>query len=417
MTGKPTSQRASKKREDILKEAVRQFNTNGYHDTRLEDISGALGKTKTSVSYHFKSKEALLEEALSASCDQVEIEFDIARDFNNGLDCVLNLVRRRAQNYANFLAGTAPPPAILLDQNRFTHTVPKALKIRFESQLSLLVDFLRLGQKDGSIAVTSPEASAFFIFNALNCIPGWLTDLPNAKHNSAIDGLCDLIRNGLYLDQKRAPAQSVFRIQQETYPEIFDRAVKNRLKRDAFLRAGTRHLNRAGYRNLSLNDIAADLGVTRGAFYYYIADKEALIEACFERSCDQIEKAFEMSKASPGRDKLEDIEQALSYLFEGHTTGLNPLVKHTLLNALKPEKRAVFEAKIKRLSAYFCEDVASATAEGTARTVDLTAVEHLLMGAIFAADQWRFSAPKAQHSGAAAAAAYFEPIFKGIAKT
>jgi len=57
------SENKATKREQILNHAISQFNAQGYYDTRLEDIARASGTGATNISYHFKSKEALLEEA------------------------------------------------------------------------------------------------------------------------------------------------------------------------------------------------------------------------------------------------------------------------------------------------------------------------------------------------------------------
>jgi AcrR family transcriptional regulator len=51
------------------------------------------------------------------------------------------------------------------------------------------------------------------------------------------------------------------------------------LRRDAFIRSGTRLIQTKGYEQMSVQDVLDDLGASRGAFYHYFPSKQALLEA------------------------------------------------------------------------------------------------------------------------------------------
>lgn len=422
MTEASSKKTVSQKRDQILSSAVGLFNERGFHDTRLEDIANELGKVKTSISYHFRSKEALYEEVFLRSCSFTAIELAEAEKHETGLECLMYLVRQRAELHAKALSGEIPPVMLLSDIKAVSDISDPSLRMEFESQIKRTCALIELGIEDGTIDVRSPEASTFFLMNILHWLPKWMASIPNARHMSAIDGLCDLLRNGISNDPNRSPSRSILRSQLDDYPAIFDRTVRNKLKKDAFLRTGTRFLNQRGFRNLSLNDVARELGVTRGAFYYYIEDKDALLESCFERNCETIEHAIALAERNSHHDSLEVIEQTLRILFEGHITDLNPLMHMNLLSAVEPVKRMAIEAKLKRLRASFSEIIANAMVDKSARTLDLDALENLLMGSISAASQWRLAVTSLQSSWkptlepVAASAAYFEPLLTGFAR-
>lgn len=422
MNTPPIKKTSSKTRDLILKQAVQLFNDRGFHDTRLEDIANELGKAKTSISYHFQSKETLYKEAFEISCAFNECELNEAEKQSTGLDRILWLVRQRADLHTRALAGKIQPIMVLSDIEVVTDMQHPGLGRLYEKQVLRLTAFIEGGNIDGSISVSSPEASTFFLLNILHWLPGWLSNIPNARHMSAIDGLCDVLRNGIAQNPNRVLGRSILRPQSEDYPAIFDRKVRNQLKRDAFLRTGTRFLNQRGFRNLSLNDISNELGVTRGAFYYYIADKDALIENCFDRSCDTIEKALQSAIRNSHHDTLEIIEQTISILFEGHITDHNPLLRMSLLSAVRPLKRVAIEARLKQIRASISEITAKAMMDGSARNLDLDSLENLLMGSIFGASQWRLAATplKASWKPAlepiGASACYFEPLLAGFAR-
>src|ERR1700688_1190136 len=67
-----------------------------------------------------------------------------------------------------------------------------------------------------------------------------------------------------------------------------------------------RELNRKGYHNTSLDDIAARLEVTKPTVYYYVTSKEQLLFQCFLAGVEQIRAAFRDTRRLqlPARQRL-----------------------------------------------------------------------------------------------------------------
>ena len=57
-------------------------------------------------------------------------------------------------------------------------------------------------------------------------------------------------------------------------------------KHERVLDEAARQLNEKGVLLTSLAEIAAKLGVTRGAMYYYVADREDLVFQCYRRAAE-----------------------------------------------------------------------------------------------------------------------------------
>jgi len=64
------------------------------------------------------------------------------------------------------------------------------------------------------------------------------------------------------------------------------------IKREAVIRAAARAFNERGYHHASIDDIAANLGVTKPTVYYYVANKEQLLFECFLAGLKPIRDAF-----------------------------------------------------------------------------------------------------------------------------
>jgi AcrR family transcriptional regulator len=63
-------------------------------------------------------------------------------------------------------------------------------------------------------------------------------------------------------------------------------------KRDAVILTAARAFNNHGYHNTSLDDIAAELQVTKPTLYYYVKNKEQLLFECFRTGLEPIRAAF-----------------------------------------------------------------------------------------------------------------------------
>ena len=119
------------------------------------------------------------------------------------------------------------------------------------------------------------------------------------------------------------------------------------VKREAVIRTAARAFNERGYHHTSLDDIAADLGVTKPTVYYYVANKEQLLFECFLAGLTPIREALRDAEGLPGtaRDRLNAVIRgyaaaiASEYgwcMVRAHDQDLGPGMRHQI-NALKSE--------------------------------------------------------------------------------
>ena len=409
------------KRQVILAEAVKQFNEQGFHDTRLEDIAQRLGAKKTNISYYFKSKEKLLEENYLRACEFSEKELEVAAMRGNGLERAIGFIRSHMQAHANALAGKQAPLALMADLASVDAPEFQIVNARYSVCVEGLKKFLEEGVADGTVGVLSTEAATFFAFNVMHWSPRWLAMVPEQLRNEGLDGICDLLRHGIANDRKRPMALPISRSSTSDSFRIFDREARNELKKEAFLRTGIRHLNRFGYRNLSLDELASELGVTRGAFYYQISDKESLLLECFKRTCAQVEKALRLGADGVDLNALDILERAMRWLFEGHITELDPLLRPNLVPRLSVGPRAIVNARLRKITASIAELLAYGIVDNSLKPVEFEAAEYIVFGSVFAASRRRFVATQLEESWrpedepVTASACYIDPLLYGLA--
>ncbi len=86
-----------------------------------------------------------------------------------------------------------------------------------------------------------------------------------------------------------------------------------KLTKDRILEASRRHFARFGFRKASLSEIAAELGVVKGALYYYVpGGKQELFDLVLQRDLDEVLAAMRAAVAAEPdpRRKLRAMAEA-----------------------------------------------------------------------------------------------------------
>jgi len=78
--------------------------------------------------------------------------------------------------------------------------------------------------------------------------------------------------------------------------EPFDREKQHGNKRRAVIRAAGEAFRRRGYHNTSMTEIAAALGLTKAALYYYVKSKEEILFECHIMVYDAFDECFAAHK-------------------------------------------------------------------------------------------------------------------------
>ena len=180
------------------------------------------------------------------------------------------------------------------------------------------------------------------------------------------------------------------------------------LKREAVVQAAARAFNTRGYHNTSLDDVAADLGVTKPTVYYYVANKEQLLFECFRTGLERIREAFRAAQRTdrPARERLDAVIRgyaeaiASDYgwcMVRAHEHDLGPELGRQI-NALKSE----IDQGIRRLLREGMED-------GSIEACDPRITAFAIAGALNGIAHWyREDQPMSPAEVAAAFARFFE---------
>ncbi len=400
------------KLQTILSEAARLFNYQGTRATTLGDIARSIGLTKTSLYYYARNKEELVYKCYLASCDAGdEIMAEAEQGAGTGLDCLCNFVRVFFARWDEIDQGRRPYTAMLVEIPTLASKHREEIETRVDKHFNTILGFVERGIEDGSVSkcVPVPTAQAFLAIVHWSYV--WYGAVAAEARPAAINQLLSLIKGGI--------SSATYQFDDILFPELstqllqgFDRDRQNDIKRNAFLQVGAMMFNQRGYVGASLDDVAEQLDVTKGAFYYHIQNKEDLLYQCFHRTLELVGEMIDRA-SKDGGNGAEKIERVLRYLFNVQHSNDGPLIAYRCLPSLSIERRneilSLTQASSDQLGAFINEGIA----DGSIRDVDPWIIENAIAGTMDAAPE--IATHMRFNDNSKISAEYLELFFNGIA--
>lgn len=371
------------KHSAILSRAAKLFNTKGARATTLSDVADKLGLTKTSLYYYVKTKEDLIYQCYDASMKQALASLDdIERRTNDPLERTLLFMRSRIDTILLALKGEGDYFAAPLELASLKDQHRNALTAEYLQMFIRVRQYIRDGIDMGLIRPCHSTTTTRALIGALDWSFYWLYEIPKEEAAKAADAVADICANGLLSVPTLFEPQKHSITPESVAPARgFDREAQNRLKQEAFFKAGTRFFNRKGFTGTSLDEIAEYLQVSKGAFYYHFTNKESLLNQCYDYSLDQLEAIYQevRDKESTATDKLDEVCRRI---FSLQNSELGPLIRYNTITALPPPIRRKVLTRTEKINDYIGEFIQMGQLEGTLRAANALVAQNMLQGAI-----------------------------------
>jgi AcrR family transcriptional regulator len=401
------------KRSAILSQAAKLFNSKGSRATTLKDIAEALGLTKTSLYYYVKTKEELIYQCYMAALDHHHNTLD-------ALDTQYDSTIERAsvfflQHFENWLAAQesrAPHIAVLLEIAALKGHHRQEVEARYIAMFKRIREYIRQGIAEGTVRECEPTSTARALLGSVEWTFSWLQHVPIENVRSTAKDAMDILAHGIYGGNgSYSPGGTSSEQEESTVLEGFNREQRNRLKQEAFFKTGTRFFNKQGFSGTSLDEIAEQLNVSKGAFYYHIKNKDDLLFHCYCRSLD-IRERIHTEAAQLQTNGFEKAEFTCRRTFFIQNAEEGPLIRYTTITALPMERRRQILKRTEQGNKQFGKFLQEGIADGSVRSINTFVAQHLIAGAINAAMDiklWR----KVDDIDRAAID-YFDVLFNGL---
>ncbi len=413
-TQSPFSKRFQReqKRTAILSEAARLFNIHGARATRLSDVAASLELNKTSLYYYVRSKDDLIFETYEASCSAIEELLQRAESGpGDGMGQLTRLVRGWFAAWRDMLENRRPHIAILTEIRALKPAHRKRIAARYSAMYHRVKAMIRRGLADGSLVTDNETDAALAVFGQLQLTVLWLPQSDPADFERLVGDFLDILLNGI------AAEPEAWRSAGDPSPERSEWSaalVDDESRTADFCRVGSAFFNRKGFRATSLDDIAEELELTKGSFYYHVADKDDLLRQCFTRSLD-IMKALQRLAAQQKGNGMQRLWACARQLFEIQAGTLGPLIRFNLIPSLAPPHRPEVMAGLQGVSDGFGAMIEQGIADGSIRPIDPFIAEQVLLSAIDLAAELPWMRELGDH--AAACRSYFRFYFSGLSAT
>ncbi len=159
------------------------------------------------------------------------------------------------------------------------------------------------------------------------------------------------------------------------------------LQKDRMLRAAARCFNEKGYSGSSLKDVAAILGLTDAALYYYVRNKEELVYLCYLRAADVGREALDRAVRT-GSNGLDTVRRYLRYHLAAMTGEDGPVAIMSEIPSLRPEHRDRILEISRRHSARFEDVLESGIEDGSIAPCDVRMTGNAIMGSLNWVPKW-----------------------------
>jgi AcrR family transcriptional regulator len=180
------------KRRVALETAARAFNERGFYKTSLDDIAAELNVTKAALYYYFRSKDEILFECHSAAIQSItDTPFD--GEAVNGLAKIEQLVRR----YVAMIVRSFGRCLVLVGTQPLERANAAKCRAGRRGINDLVVELVREGIEDGSIAPCDPKLAAYFVFGTLNWIAQWYDEDGRCSLDEVIERAVAFVVGGL----------------------------------------------------------------------------------------------------------------------------------------------------------------------------------------------------------------------------
>ena len=371
------------KRAAILSQAAKLFNSKGSRATTLKDIAESLGLTKTSLYYYVKTKEELIYQCYMATLEQHHGNLDkIDGELSDPVERMAAFFRLHFDNWQAAHSGQGSHFAALLEIASLQGSHRTDVEAQYIAMFKRLRQYLKGGIANKTLRSFDTISATRAILGSLEWSFSWLHKVPREEVNEVVGQVMDILARGLAAENKQyAPVPMALTSIEGTNFEGFNRQEQNRLKQEAFYKTGTRFFNRKGFNSTSLDEIAEQLNVSKGAFYYHIKNKEDLLYNCYSYSLD-IMAGIYRDEIDLNTSGLQKIDQTCRRIFIVQNSNQGPLIRYNTITSLPMERRKQILARTDASNQRFGDLIREGIKDGSVRPISIFVAENLISGAI-----------------------------------
>ncbi|UTP38202.1 TetR/AcrR family transcriptional regulator [Phenylobacterium sp. LH3H17] len=346
----------------LLDEAAREFNRMGVASASLVEIARRVGLSRGSLYNYCKDREDLAYQTYLRACHL------LARSIRTA-ELVSGSGLHRVETFLKLtLQYDHPPLAVLNEVSFLADDLQREVRKARAGNVAGLGALIQAGIDDGSIRQCHVGLACEAILGVLSWAPLSQTWTQNADETFAIrmaSAVPSMILDGLAAEAIPGPTD----LQLTDKLNELRTAIERDDRLEDLAKAGSRLFNRRGIDGVSLDDVAAEVGATKGLIYHYFDTKPAFVAFCYSRAFDLFERIMTMAEAEATGLETARLGTALNVMAQ--LEDVQPLSLGTTYESFSADLRRQFSERTKALTRRSVEIIRRGIRDGTVRNVDM----------------------------------------------
>ena len=337
----PRRSRRQSKVDAILDGATALFNEDGIGAVSLSDVAERVGIGRATLYHYVVDREDLVFQCFQRSCELDTERLASAAECDNAVDAIFHYFRESIESSA--------PYAVVTDLGYMSADGRSIVGKAIRRNHLALIDLISTGIAQGHIRRCNERIVAHALASMISHVQMAHRWVDLSASSLDIDALIESLRTGAVADRGR---QFKCTIDVERFSRLkaasFEPGSMGEMRVEQILMMASRMFNARGVEAVSLDEIAAELGATRGAVYHYFSDKEDLVRRCADRAHDLYEAFIDEAERS-GRDSFEKLSIVGHLNSQAQAGTMQPLASWIGLDAFSPGQRQRHRQRLRSL--------------------------------------------------------------------
>jgi AcrR family transcriptional regulator len=308
--------------------AAQAMNRDGAAAVTPALLAGNTGLSRNALYHYFPDKEALLFACYRDAAEEILNTAEMARD----------PVRTSREQLTALIKGLLDAPdhvAIFHDLDLLPPESAKSLRALQSKGLKAIRRIIDDGIKSGEFREINSGTAAHVLLGISEWARLWATwtgttiQEPDQSSNAGMslgDAIAHCLLHGFRRDvQPLHPPPPVDYLMSNAI-DVLDREAVGTEKRLALLGVASQLFNRRGIGATSIDDIASAAGATKGLIYHHFDNKEALVDACYDRAFDIYERFADEAEGAAGTGAMQSLTWPMHLCAQAMLSRSPPLI-------------------------------------------------------------------------------------------
>jgi AcrR family transcriptional regulator len=365
----------------LIDAATRSLVAHGVSQTSLAKIAEETGVTRAALYYYVTDRADLVFQVYRRSCEL------LARGLEEAVQSHPRTMDRITGFVSNVLGPEAPDIASITEIGILNPSDKETVQGLHEGVIARLSAILKQGTECGELRPMDHEVVARTVISLIGWVPYtcfWTERMVQSPidRQVVVRLLNDLLAEGWAKDRAASVSVQPLNLQDlVTQITPFDRDSLAKAKRERILATAIRLFNWKGIDTTSLDEIAAELKVTKRTLYQRVGDKEALIQACYDHS-DWIWRHIYNPTDQLTADQRHGLTGLLrNFALAQQHPDLQPLRAMRSLEAYAPNNQSYLRKRVGGLTRALYRLFEQAKDVGDMRNVDHGLLRVIILGA------------------------------------